>query len=72
MNKFMLLLLLVLGVLRDAAQKIDTPGYMDSIKAFRADSRRRGLKEQWEAVPFRLLDNRGDLLEMTMPAKKET
>jgi uncharacterized protein len=28
---------MVLGVLRSAGQKMDTPGYMDSIKAFRAD-----------------------------------
>ncbi len=37
MNRSILLLLMVLGVLRGAGQKMDTPGYMDSIKAFRAD-----------------------------------
>lgn len=37
MNRSILLLLLTLGVLGGHAQKLDTPGYMDSIKAFRAD-----------------------------------
>ncbi|HEY4289216.1 MAG TPA: DUF1684 domain-containing protein [Puia sp.] len=37
MNKLMLLLLLVLGVLGGYAQKSNAQGYMDSIKAFRAD-----------------------------------
>ncbi|MBN8851037.1 MAG: DUF1684 domain-containing protein [Sphingobacteriales bacterium] len=37
MNRLMLLFLFVLGVLSGSAQKIDARGYMDSIKAFRAD-----------------------------------
>ncbi len=37
MSKLKLLLLLILGTMGGYAQKIDTPGYMDSIKAFRAD-----------------------------------
>lgn len=37
MNRSILLLLLILGVMSGSAQKVNTPGYMDSIKAFRAD-----------------------------------
>ncbi len=37
MNRLMLFLLLVFGVLDSHAQKTDAQGYLDSIKAFRAD-----------------------------------
>jgi uncharacterized protein (DUF1684 family) len=37
MNRPMLLFLFALGVQSSSAQKMDTRGYMDSIKAFRAD-----------------------------------
>jgi uncharacterized protein (DUF1684 family) len=37
MNRSILLLLFVLGALSGAAQKMNTRGYIDSIKAFRAD-----------------------------------
>jgi hypothetical protein len=37
MNRSILVFSLILGVLSGSAQKLDTPGYMDSIKAFRAD-----------------------------------
>jgi uncharacterized protein (DUF1684 family) len=37
MNRFLLLLLLAVIAENGQAQRLDTPGYMDSIKAFRAD-----------------------------------
>jgi outer membrane lipoprotein-sorting protein len=37
MNRLMLFLFLVLGALGSHAQKTDAQGYLDSIKAFRAD-----------------------------------